>query len=677
MIKVTFNAADAYLLDDFPDWGRADVTVDASIPSAYERSLTGKETRRNTGDTLRLALKWTAFLRDAEQLTNLRNSLQALAQQPVLCPFWPAAFTPGDAPPVTTPNYVLFGPGRTFNSIVAAANIGAQSPTLSAFPLLVGILTKTPEVPLTTSRVSEIQFEFSENDPTNFLTPPAFVPPNGIAAASGVRPMFPFAANWVTPPDSGSAEYDIAREQIGEVRALSQVYYTQRNRRRIRQDLLLTNYDSLNLLSFFKSMGGEVQSFWLPANLKEANLTADVAAADTALNVDNPGAIGTNTFICLNDGTNRLPLVVQSVAGNQWNLSGAVGETFAAALTNLESLVLARFDSLKLSLNFIHSRLAKTTISFKELPWETAAVAGETIGTTMGPLPTTAMLYVFTLTTPGANVISRYTNFERDLTDGNGNVYTSAPIENDVITDAPNLERQGVSVKSRNFPGNPMALVLPFQLEFPLLLDIYEADVTGNTAGNLRCYFDGEVGDVSLDGPILTAACKSLSWMFDRTTARRLFQKSDNWNLFEPANGLNPDDWRWNAVVVSYDPATCELIIGTITANNAGLNGGTSLDAHYFAAGYCKITTAGADQYRMVGDSTLLTAGQITLYLTSPLITAPAVGDTVWVYAGYDGQYQTAINKFANGGNFGGFPWMPTGNPFVMKINSTPGMGKK
>jgi len=395
----------------------------------------------------------------------------------VLCPFWPGGFVPGNAPLATTAFYALFNPDYSFNSICTAGGINAQSAALFAYPLLVGILSEQPDPPLTTSRVATVEFSFAENDSNYFLTPPAFVPPAGIAAASGVRPLFPFAANWVTSPKSGTAEFDIDRMRIGEIRALSQIYYTQRNRRRVQQDLTLKGGDPLNLLSFFAQMGGETQSFWLPANLKEANLTAPVAATDAVLNVDNPSALGANTFVCLNDGNNRVPLVVTAVAGNQWNLSGPVGTAFGQGTTNVESLILARFDAIKLTLNFIHSQFAGASLKLKELPWETAAVAGETIGQTMGPLPTTAMLYIFTLTTPGANTIYRFTNFERNLQDAQGNVYVSAPIENDDITDSPNLERQTVSIKTRNFAGNPLALLIPFQLEFPLEVQIFEADI--------------------------------------------------------------------------------------------------------------------------------------------------------------------------------------------------------
>lgn len=685
MISVTFNGADAWLMDDAPEWGRANVVVEATIPASYERGLTGKETRRGTGDTLRVSLKWTSFLSSAIALTNLRNALQQYGQntaggpmQSVLCPFWPGRFAPGSTIPATTAFYVLFNADFSFNSIVAAAAIGGASAALIAFPLLVGILKDIPEVPLLTSDDAAIEFSFAENDNTYLLTPPAFVPPNGINSGDGTpSPLFPFAANWVTSPHSGEAEYDIDRQQIGELRALSQIYYTQRNRRRVQQDLTLNGGNALHLLSFFIQMGGQIQSFWLPANLKEAWLTANVAATDSLLNVDNPTALGTNTFICLNNGATRLPLIVSSVAGNQWNLSGAVGQAFSMLNTGIESLILARFDSTKITINFVTATFAKVTLKFKELPWETAAVSGELIGTTMGPLPTTAMLYTLTLTTPGANTVWRFTNFERNLTDGSANVYTSAPIQNEDITDTPNLERQTVNVKTRNFSGNPLALLIPFQIEFPMEIAIAEGNVTGNDVAVINTYFAGEVGTVSMDGPLLTAECMSLNWMFDRTAARRLYQNNDNWNLFEPANGLNADDWMWNAVVVSYNAAAAELVIGTISANNNTLNGATTLVANYFSAGYVTVTTGGATSYRMVSQSAAESGAQIILQLASPLNVVPNVGDAVQIFAGYDGQYETAISKFSNGPNFGGFPFIPVGNPFVLKITQNPGTGKK
>ena len=668
MIPVTFNAAPAFLIDDVPNWSTPP-EVTFSLPASYERSLTGKETRRPTGDTIRFELKFTAQVNGFAALINVRNSLQALNVQPVLCPFWPGGFAAGTMPTITASWYVLLD-GLAAPSIQPASALGGGF-SRYAYPLMVGMLAEIPDAPMDGMTTAAVAYHFQENDAT-LLTPPAFNAPAGIAAASGVRPIFPFTPDWSKRPQSLAAEVDIKREQIGATRPLASVYYTQPGRRRVTQGFTLLGTDPLNLISFFVSMGGENNSFWLPAGVTEANLTANVRTTDTTLTVDNGAALNGNGFIMLKSGGTRLPLSVSSVAANVWTLSGAVGTAFPAALTTVESLVLARFDALKITLTFLNPKTATVSCKFKELPWEMAAAAGETIGTTMGALPTTAILFVFTLTTPGANTVYYYTNFERALTDGT-NSYLTVPMEFDNIIDSPSLERQNVTVKSRNFTGSPLALLIPFQLEWPLEVAIYEADVTGNNVGNLRCYFSGEVSDVSMDGPLLTATCESLSWMFERSAARRLFQPTDNWTLFETANGLTPADWKWNCVVVSYDVPSATLVVGTITSSNS-----TSTPAHFFGAGYLQLTHAGVPvQYRMIADSTAVTAGKITLTLTSPLTNAPSVGDAVAMYPGYDGQAQTAINTFNNYNKFGGFPFIPTGNPFVLKIVQPSGTGKK
>jgi len=678
MIPVVFNAATAFLLDDTPSWV-SDFVLDASITAVTERGLTGKETRRVTGDTLRLETRYTCLLTNSPAITNLRNSLQALADQQVLCPLWPAGFTAVASAPVTAAWYAVFNADGSFNSITAAAGLQTLLASLqyaTAYPLMVGILKDTPKPTMITDTLCSVDFDFADSD--NYpLTPAAFAAPNGLTAAGGVRPLFPFDAEWSTVPVTGGSEVDIDRQQLGNLRTLATVYYSQRHRRKVTQSFKLQNNDAFNLLRFFSDMGGETNNFWLGAAVSEAALTANVAAAATTLTVDNGAALGTNSFVLLNDNIQRVPLVVSNVAGDVWNLAAAPGAAFGMATTRIESLVLTRFDDLKLELNFSRPDLASATLKFCELPWETNAVAGETYGTTMGALPITAMLYTFTQTTPAGSTIWRFTNFERDLTDANGNVYSSRPIENEDIADVPNLERQNCTVKTRNFTGNPLALLIPFQLEFPLMVDIAEGSVVGNVVTAITAWFSGEVSDVSMDGPLLNATCASLSWIFDRTAARRIYQQADNWNLFEPNNGLTASDWQWNAVVVSYDATSATLVIGTIAANNPALNGATALTAHYFAAGSIQNTTAGAVQYRMVGDNTVLAGGQITLSLTSPLAIAPAVGDAVKIFAGYDGQYATAITKFKNGPAFGGFPFIPTGNPFVMKISTNNGGGKK
>lgn len=662
MLSVTFNGNPAWLLDDQPTWVDG-VAVDAELPVSYERGISGRETRRPTGDTLRLTLKWNALITTAAALTTLRNSLQAMTVEPVLCPFWPGLTLPGATPACTTQYYVLLDDTAAPSIQPASAAPFARN----SYPLLVGYLKTPPDPALLNDVLAAPQFEFTESDASS-LTPPAFAGTNSLSDASGARPLFPFAPDW-TAFTSGDSEADVARQQIGALRALQSQYFTQRSRRKSKQAFTLTT--PLNLLGFFVACGGETKSFWLPAGISEAALTANVAATDTVLNVDNPGALGGNVFVALNDNNHVAPLKISGVTGNQWNLTAAPGVAFGANTTRIETLWLARFDALKLSLVFVRPDLAHADIQFKELPWEPAAVAGETIGTTMGALPATAILYKFTLTIPTAPQVWYFTGFERNLGDG-ANTWISAPLEFNEIMETDNLERQSVTLKARNFSGNPLALIIPFQLEFPLLVEIYEGDVAGNVVSNLRCYFAGEVGKVDAEPPFLTADCVAMASIFNRNIPRRLYQPNCNWVLFEPNCGLLPANWTWTGVVVNYSATASTIVVNTLASSNA-----TAIVAHFFAAGYLGVTTNGVTSYRMMGDNSALAGGQITIYLAQPLVTPPNVGDAVTLLPGCDGLCSTCLNTFNNYAKFGAFPFIPVGNPTVFQQPQSNGSSKK
>src|SRR6185437_16255080 len=139
MIPVTFNGNPAFLLDDSPDW-TSGFQLDALLPAVIEQGLSGLESRGQRGDTLRISVRFSCTIEGAAVPT-LRNSLQALNTQPVLCPLWPAMFQPGDAPTVTAPFYVEIGDGVAPSIQPASALPLARQ----ACPLMVGKLSNIPK----------------------------------------------------------------------------------------------------------------------------------------------------------------------------------------------------------------------------------------------------------------------------------------------------------------------------------------------------------------------------------------------------------------------------------------------------------------------------------------------------------------------------------------------------
>lgn len=673
MIPVTFNSAPAFLLDDLPDWA-SPMQLDVVLPVATAQGLNALEDRRPQGDTARLSIGYTAVLQ-AGSVPVFRNSLQAWTTEPILCPLWPAWFDAGTTPPVTSAFYVLMD-DTAAPSIQAAAGLPFSRP---AYPLMVGRLTETPNPNDLISDVEAfVEISFTENDASS-ITPPVFAPATSLAAANGVRPLFPFRPDWSTSPESGGAAVDIDRQNIGQLRSTADAFYPQPARRMVTQGFILEASDAWNLLSFWLTQGAERENFWVPASISEAALTADVGAGDTALTVDVPSARGNNVYAVLDDLNNRVAVQITGTAGNAWNLSGAVGTAFVALNTRIESLMLGRFDGTKLSLVFEDLDVVTCRLKFKELPLEAVGASVETIGSTMGPLPTSAWLYVFTINYPGGAQVWRYTSFERNLTNG-GNTYTAINIESGDITETATLERQTVTLKARNFAGSPLALVVPFTLEWPLLVDIYEADVAtigGTAATNLKCYFSGEINSCDTDGPYLNATAASLSHWFDRQIPRRIYQTGCNWILFEPKCGLLAANWKWQGVVTAWNATTSVLTLGTVVSVASPLNTAT-LAAHFFAGGYMTIGAGTGIQYRMVTDSTAVSGAALSLTVSTAFKTAPQVGDVVSFFPGCDGDRTTCgVAKFNNFGNFGGFPFVPASNPTIAQQFTLPTGTKK
>lgn len=660
MISTTFNGSTAYLIDDQIDFSSG-VECDFELPGSVESGLTARETRRATGGTLRVTMRFQVVIQTAAAITAYRNSMQALTTQRVLVPFYPSYINAStSSPTVTAAYYVALGDGS------AAAIYAAASLPLSrqAYPLLSGRLTSAPRVSARHDQALIVQFEFVEDDVFP-LTWPSFTPSQSMVTGTGAsKYVFPWRADWSKSPDTGSAVTSVERQQIGQGRTTADAYYTQPARRTVDYTFTLDTGDAFNLLSWFESLQGPTGSFWLPGGVSEANLTANVGSTDTALTVDNTSALGSNVYVILDDLTNRSPLTTTGVSGSTWTLSGSVGTAYTAATTRIETLILARFAADKVKFRFRDPFSGQAEVKFVETPWETSATTGETLGTTMGALPVNAYLYVFTVAYPGSTQTWRLTSYESNLSDGT-NTYTAAYIEHDKITESDSLARQTVTIKSRTFSGNPLSMVVPFALEWPLMVQIIEADLTGTTAGNLRVLFYGEVTAANPDGPFIDATAESMSHLFDQRVPRRLFQVNCNWVLFSAQCGLSASAWQWTANVVSYTASTLTLEVNTLTSSN-----GATLVANFFAFGTVTFGSGSAVQVRMISTSSAPASGTVTLTLSTPLTTNPNPGDTVTLYPGCDGRYVgTCIGKFNNGSKHGGYPWMPVGNPSCVDLS--------
>jgi hypothetical protein len=355
-----------------------------------------------------------------------------------------------------------------------------------------------------------------------------------------------------------------------------------------------------------------------------------------------------------------------------------LGEVTVAAFdpnrTLVSPLLLARFASASLKIRFETDAVARTALRFREVPEELE----EDLSDESGAQDATAFLYRFELAGFDDWL---FTSHEAAITHG-ADVYTPRRFDHSDAAENLNLEKNNITLTSRYFwhdtdPAlrNPLGYFLPFRLEAPLYVSILECspDAAGDIA-SAKTIFSGQVKSANFDGPRISAKCVSLGSIFDRQIPTLLIQPTCNFPVFGTSCGLSSNDWKMSATVVSYDGAH-ELIIGQPAFVDAGATRpAVSVFEHFFAGGKLEAGANQSFERRSVLDS-VANGGNIKLSIRHPLENIP---ESIFLWAGCDGRketcsvYHAADNpdgKFDNFARFGGFPFVPSGNPTLAKIN--------
>lgn len=156
----------------------------------------------------------------------------------------------------------------------------------------------------------------------------------------------------------------------------------------------------------------------------------------------------------------------------------------------------------------------------------------------------------------------------------------------------------------------------------------------------------GRVLNAEWRGSEVELNCEPVYTSLQRTGLRRLYQRNCPHVLYGGACGASPITHRVQGTVsgVSGAAITVPSAAGFATGN--------------FAGGYATWQAGGLTEKRMI----VAHAGDlVTLSAVPPGLSA---GAAVMLYPGCDHTLVTCEAKFANSANFGGFPFIPTKNPF-------------
>lgn len=670
-----------WILPYAPDW-RSGIETRFTLPADAERSLTGRESRRAYADKLRTEIAYESQLTGQEAAT-LRNALQAsnFEDLPIWFPFWPGEwyFEPGYGSVFSSAQSIQWNSNGSASFVADPSSlIGPYALNTKWIPALRGYFSETPTIEAITDELFVARFRIKEDGPTSLA-----LHVNGSGLAYGPQisgrnyPVFPFRPQWRGPIESGKAEIEVDRRDMGFNREEVRVVYPQSPERALRFELSLHgNQSGADLIEFFDVAQGNAATFWCPTWMSEVRLSADAQAGVTTLPVTEGNNIGSNAYLALVDraGTTEIRQI-SSKSANSIVLMQGISFAHQQATTSLATAALVRFARSGLTLRWRSTDEVEASVELKEAATDYFTPTGETHGDTIGTLHRSCFLYRFTVEYPGTSQVWRFTSYEDSLEDAS-KTYTPQPIEHGEIRETLNLERNEVQLRTRAFTDNPLLRFIPFRLEFPMKLEIIEAKIWpgGTTIYDWRRLFSGEVSRVKMDGPYISAKAVQVGNLFERKLPRVLMQPTCNYALFDGACGLNKDDWKYRGYVLAtlLNPTRIQL------RNLARVTGTwVQPDLHWFAGGWIELGSGTDFESRFIADATSYDTsgnGFIELTLSTPFGRIPAVDEEVFLFPGCDGKRGTCKDKFGNYTRFGGFPHMPVGNPSMVKMPSNRNM---
>jgi uncharacterized phage protein (TIGR02218 family) len=239
----------------------------------------------------------------------------------------------------------------------------------------------------------------------------------------------------------------------------------------------------------------------------------------------------------------------------------------------------------------------------------------------------------------------RYTSGDEDVTYG-AQTYARTPIDRSALDETSELNRTNLEITlQRDNPVSDLFRLYPPGDVVTVTIrrkhrDDAEAVVIW-VGRVLNCEWRG--GEAVLHSePVYTS--------IRRNGLRRFYQRQCPHVLYGASCGVTQALYK--------APGTVSAISGnTLQVSAAG-----SFADGYFAGGYVAwLSSAGVSDNRLVTDH----AG-VTLTLAAA-IAGLSVGDPVDLYPGCDHTLSTCQAKFANHANYGGWPYIPTKNPFNLQ----------
>jgi hypothetical protein len=649
-------------LDDPAEWGPG-MSSRHETTAEIETGLTGRERRaQRSPGRLRSGLSWKIVV-SGKGMAAVRNALADYELEPVLFPFWPGFRELGTSGPAWQANrWLWIDRNHEYTLVDFTPGPADEGYIMGYVPVLAGRFKSTPvPVMLTTESVEyALDCEDTLVDGALWVTGASFS--NGPAAGDGVvRLIFPSFPDMATPQASGSANTRVDWSEHRPSLTDAPARYPQPANREMQTALTLLGESPIVLTQFFAALGGSSQTCWLPQWLHIGGLAEDVSAGASSIRVLDPDGLAAmqleNRALFFFDVPAVEVVQSSSVTGDVVSLMSPLTLDWDAQTTVLGTAILARFASQSLDISWQSVLGGTAVVRWMETPNEYGVISGEIAGS-QGTLPVVAHLFRFTRqTNQGVVETRRFTDMAGSSLQADGEEWTCAQIEHDQTTDSLSWDDVRLSLRTQFETANPLWEIIAQPMDTGSVWKLTVKEWKG--ADPAKTIFVGEILSVEADGPFLSATLVQFGGLPERKFPSALVQTSCNYALFSRACTLLAANWR--------KTVTVNGLAGTVYDVTT-----PALPAGWFAGG---IMQMGGRLTRIRKDE--LVGGIDTHHLwTAETVIGELTSAFGW--PGCDGLATTCKNKFDNYANFGGFPFLPVGNPSNFRVRQEPAAtGKK
>lgn len=669
-----------------PDWGQpVELVPDLSTLVEIETSPSALESSRAFGRSARYTFTFTGALRDARECTDFRLGMRRLKSELTALPLWTdqvelrtaaaagattLAFVPEFPPARWGREWVIVSRDGSAYEIVVVTAVDAVAGTLTlagpgtvnawpvdavAAPLLFGRFPpdRRPQLPADTDESADLPITLPEDSDFSRRINPA---PSTLVAVGAEVPRFTGTKLWTVRPSFerplDETEVDLLLANLGFGREQAVYEYPQPARAGLRMDFTMLSRAQIAWVeSMLVAMRGTVRRFLLPSFRGDLRLAANVTAgvnnfqiepsrySDPAYADTHPGA----PYLALIDPQNIRPAQATGVAGTTVTLAANVAQAATAAATIVSQLLFVRLAEAKLKWSYTGGAGdADTSVQFLE--------RSEEYNQPRAILPEDVWLYRITEQVPDAPQVARFTSYEAAFTTSEGETFTPAHMSHGSIKTSLKLDKEELTLKTFDFPGNPIKKSLPFALEAPLLLEVLRADAL-DPATPPKPKFSGELQKPEWDAKNITVKALALGRRLELKFPNFLVQRPCNYTLYTPlpACGVVEADWTRGAVVQSIFPGATQIVVA-VTDGFA---------ADKYPGGILKLVGDGGLQRRSILDAAAAGDGALLLTLGRPVNASEGNGCTV--APGCD-QSPDRCKFFENYAHYGGVPFAPDHN---------------